>query len=133
MLAHDRERPPFVTRPSDAVLGLALAAALLAPACAIADPGAEPAPLAPSVATCSAARAESAADDGADERPGAPSVALSADTLAAWREHVLPGPAELTWAELPWLPSFREGVAAAGGQARPLLLWVMNGHPLGCT
>ena len=52
---------------------------------------------------------------------------------AAWRAHLLPTDDELAWAALPWLPAFGEGLAAAERAGRPLLLWAMNGHPLGCT
>jgi hypothetical protein len=34
---------------------------------------------------------------------------------------------------VPWLASFAEGVRAADAARKPLLLWIMNGHPLGCT
>ena len=49
------------------------------------------------------------------------------------REQVLPTQSELAWRQIPWLPSFHEGVAEAQVQGKPVLLWVMNGHPLGCT
>lgn len=59
--------------------------------------------------------------------------ALDATSAAAWRAYVQPTPHELRWQQIPWLPSFADGLAAARDQDRPLLLWVMNGHPLGCT
>ncbi len=49
------------------------------------------------------------------------------------REQVLPTQSELAWTQIPWRPSFHEGVAEAQLQGKPVLLWVMNGHPLGCT
>ena len=51
----------------------------------------------------------------------------------AWVRYVLPRESELAWEEIPWLPSFAEGMRAAGERGAPLLLWLMNGHPLGCT
>lgn len=73
--------------------------------------------------------------DVAASRPAIP--ALQADltdaNFAAWREHIRPRPAELAWQSVPWLPTFEEGILAADARAKPLLLWVMNGHPLGCT
>ena len=57
----------------------------------------------------------------------------TAGTLAAWRDHILPTREELRWETLPWKQSFGEGLRAASEQAKPLLLYVMNGHPLGCT
>jgi hypothetical protein len=58
---------------------------------------------------------------------------LDSATLAAWAEHIAPTADELSWAAVDWLPTYAEGVAAAQAQRRPLLLWAMNGHPLGCT
>jgi hypothetical protein len=59
--------------------------------------------------------------------------ALDEASLPAWRDHILPAPDELAWASIPWLPSYREGLLAAQSQRKPLMLWMMNGHPLGCT
>jgi hypothetical protein len=53
--------------------------------------------------------------------------------LQAWSEHVLPTPAELRWESIPWLSSFSGGLFEAGERKKPLILWAMNGHPLGCT
>ncbi len=53
--------------------------------------------------------------------------------LAAWRQHLEPSGRELRWESVPWLPTFGEGLLQADREAKPLLLWVMNGHPLGCT
>ena len=65
---------------------------------------------------------------------GAPSsFSLTADNYASVREQVLPKQSELAWMQIPWRPSFHEGVAEARAQGKPVLLWVMNGHPLGCT
>ena len=59
--------------------------------------------------------------------------ALDLQSLERWREQILPQSSELAWAQIPWRPSFHEGLADARLQRRPLLLWTMNGHPLGCT
>lgn len=64
---------------------------------------------------------------------GAHAVRLDEGNFAAWRDHLAPQPSELAWESLPWLTSYADGVLAAQEQRRPLLLWVMNGHPLGCT
>ncbi len=58
---------------------------------------------------------------------------LTEQTFAAWRDHISPTAAELRWTQIPWLTTFRDGLAQADSQDKPLLLWVMNGHPLGCT
>jgi hypothetical protein len=49
------------------------------------------------------------------------------------RDQIVPTAAELKWRALPWRPTLREGVEAAHREEKPVLLYVMNGHPLGCT
>ena len=58
---------------------------------------------------------------------------LGRQELSYWRKQILPAESELAWMKIPWRPSFAEGIIEARAQGRPLLLWVMNGHPLGCT
>jgi len=59
--------------------------------------------------------------------------ALSIDDLGRWREFVLPDATERAFEDLGWIPSFAAGLVAAERAGRPLFLWAMNGHPLGCT
>ena len=58
---------------------------------------------------------------------------LSVADVPRWRDHVRPSTDELAFEEIDWLPSLAEGLVRANAEARPLLLWAMNGHPLGCT
>ncbi len=58
---------------------------------------------------------------------------LNQENLAEWRQHILPVESDLAWQQISWLTTFAEGIQAANEQDRPLLLWVMNGHPLACT
>ncbi len=58
---------------------------------------------------------------------------LRRSDLAEWRAHLLPGEVDTRFARIPWEPTFLDGVRRASEQERPLLLWLMNGHPLGCT
>ena len=53
--------------------------------------------------------------------------------VEAKRQEILPSPAERRWEEIEFLPSYAVGLKAAAEQQKPLMLWVMNGHPLGCT
>ncbi len=57
----------------------------------------------------------------------------SAASLDAWRDHIRPCEAERAWERIGWHASFADGLRAANTERRPLLLWMMNGHPLGCT
>lgn len=53
--------------------------------------------------------------------------------VEAKRQEILPSPAERRWEEIEFLPSYAGGLKTAAEQQKPLMLWVMNGHPLGCT
>jgi len=59
--------------------------------------------------------------------------ALRGRTLDEWRALIEPSAKELAYAEIPWRPSFWSAVKEAQTAERPILLWAMNGHPLGCT
>ena len=40
---------------------------------------------------------------------------------------------EETWRMIPWKTSLLEAQALAAKEKKPLFLWAMDGHPLGCT
>ncbi len=71
------------------------------------------------------------------ESPESPPVAadidLDEENYTRWRDHILPETSELAWEKIPWLTTFKDGIDAADRAGKPLLLWTMNGHPLGCT
>ena len=58
---------------------------------------------------------------------------LTSENWDVWKSYIQPLPSELTWTQIPWVTTFSEGINLARVQKKPLLLWVMNGHPLGCT
>jgi hypothetical protein len=37
------------------------------------------------------------------------------------------------WAAIPWLTSLWQARQRAAAEGKPILLWEMDGHPLGCT
>jgi hypothetical protein len=37
------------------------------------------------------------------------------------------------WAQIPWLTSLWDARKRAAAEGKPILLWEMDGHPLGCT
>lgn len=51
----------------------------------------------------------------------------------ALRDHVIPKPSELRWRTIPWRTTLTLGFRDAAAEEKPLLLWAMNGHPLGST
>jgi hypothetical protein len=63
----------------------------------------------------------------------APAPQTDALDLDALRALVLPDAAESTWESIPWRASLWEGRVAAAREGKPILLWEMDGNPLGCT
>ena len=58
---------------------------------------------------------------------------LDKASLEALVEQVVPGQDELAWRAIPWRATLRAGLQDATVEHKPVLLWAMNGHPLGCT
>ena len=46
---------------------------------------------------------------------------------------IKPDAGEEKWARIPWLTSLWQARRKAAEQGKPILLWEMDGHPLGCT
>jgi hypothetical protein len=46
---------------------------------------------------------------------------------------IKPSPNEEKWTAIPWLANLWEARQRAAAQGKPILLWEMDGHPLGCT
>lgn len=71
----------------------------------------------------------------------AASTAFSADTdapqlsaeHAKCRAQVLPNPSEKSYRNIPWRASVLHGVVDAQKHDKPIMIVLMNGHPLGCT
>ncbi len=91
-------------------LGLALLAAALFPSCKSVD-------------------SQRLGGDVLREGPGV----LSESNAPAWRAYILPDAADMAYASIPWHVTFADGLTAARAEGKPLLMWAMNGHPLGCT
>jgi hypothetical protein len=58
---------------------------------------------------------------------------LPTEQFARVQAAVKPCPGEDRWAEVPWLTNLWEARKQAAAQGKPILLWEMDGHPLGCT
>jgi hypothetical protein len=41
--------------------------------------------------------------------------------------------ADAPWRTIPWRVSLLEARAEAARQKKPIFIWAMDGHPLGCT
>jgi DnaJ-domain-containing protein 1 len=48
-------------------------------------------------------------------------------------QSVLPTAEEERWQQIPWRTNLMRARAEAQQSGKPLFLWIMNGHPLGCT
>ncbi len=55
------------------------------------------------------------------------------EDLAALRDRIVPSAEESVWRSIPWRTNLQDGIADAHASVRPILLWLMNGHPMGCT
>lgn len=59
--------------------------------------------------------------------------AISPDQFSKLHALITPGKGEDQWAQIPWRTSLWEARKEAAAKGKPLLLWEMDGHPLGCT
>ena len=46
---------------------------------------------------------------------------------------IKPDAGEDQWAKIPWVTDLWQARQIAARQGKPILLWEMDGHPLGCT
>lgn len=58
---------------------------------------------------------------------------LDDDNFAAWTRHLQTSKEENRWQTVGWRPTLAAAVSEAARADKPVLLWTMNGHPLGCT
>ena len=58
---------------------------------------------------------------------------ITAESYAALCSLVQPAASEQQWREIPWGTSLWEARERAAREGKPILLWEMDGHPLGCT
>jgi hypothetical protein len=58
---------------------------------------------------------------------------VPADRVTALRDLIKPGAKEDRWATIAWRTSLWEARREAAKAGKPILLWEMDGHPLGCT
>jgi len=58
---------------------------------------------------------------------------LTDKTYQKWRDFIVPTEQDLAWTRIPWRTSFQQGLIESIEKQKPMLLWAMNGHPLGCT
>ena len=62
-----------------------------------------------------------------------PVTSISPGQFKEVRALIKPGKDEDKWASIPWQPNLWEARKLAAEKGKPLLLWEMDGNPLGCT
>lgn len=85
--------------------------------------------------TAAAGSLAAAQDKGDGARPAPLDAAGRIDPakFREWRDLISPAPAETQWRSVPWLVSLWEARRKAAEEGKPILLWEMDGNPLGCT
>jgi hypothetical protein len=58
---------------------------------------------------------------------------ISREQLASLHALIKPKEREEIWTSIPWHTSLWEARERAAAEGKPILLWEMDGHPLGCT
>ena len=58
---------------------------------------------------------------------------ISLDQFAKLHALIKPKPSESKGEQIPWMVSLWEARQQAAEEVKPILLWEMDGHPLGCT
>ena len=61
------------------------------------------------------------------------SFSLTSERFARLHSMIKPTTGEEKWAQIPWLTSLWQARWRAAAEGKPILLWEMDGHPLGCT
>ena len=66
--------------------------------------------------------------------PTAPAAEpIRPDQFAKFQVLIQPDRGEDAWAKVPWMTDLWQARQAAARSGKPILLWEMDGHPLGCT
>jgi hypothetical protein len=60
-------------------------------------------------------------------------LAVSPRNYDGIRRAILPTEAESAWLAIPWRTDLWQARREAAVAGKPILLWEMDGHPLGCT
>lgn len=64
---------------------------------------------------------------------GAPAFAAPAQKTADIIAVIAPAKDEQAWLQIPWETDLAAARRKAVAQNKPIFLWEMDGHPLGCT
>jgi hypothetical protein len=70
---------------------------------------------------------------GGPEKKGPKTVNLADASYTKLRDQVRPNAAELAWQKIAWRSSVWDGIVEGQTSDKPILIWMLNGHPLACT
>jgi hypothetical protein len=66
-------------------------------------------------------------------RAAEPARPLTSEQFSTLHALIKPAKDEDKWSQIPWQVNLWEARKEAAAQGKPILLWEMDGHPLGCT
>jgi hypothetical protein len=58
---------------------------------------------------------------------------IKPESLSKLQAVIKPGKGEDVWTSIPWMTDLWQARKLAAEKGKPILLWEMDGHPLGCT
>ena len=58
---------------------------------------------------------------------------VTPERFKALHSLIKPAAAEEKWAQIPWMSGLWDARQKAAAEGKPILLWEMDGHPLGCV
>ena len=67
------------------------------------------------------------------ERSARAAKPIPADQFRTLHALIKPHADEEKWTKIPWLTSLWEARQRAAAEGKPIVLWEMDGHPLGCV
>jgi hypothetical protein len=62
-----------------------------------------------------------------------PMLPTDPEAFERFHQAIQPRPEEVRWRQIPWETDLWEARRRAREAGKPILLWAMNGHPLGCV
>ncbi|MFO0935003.1 MAG: hypothetical protein U0798_00625 [Gemmataceae bacterium] len=68
----------------------------------------------------------------AQSRSNPVAAPVDESTLSKWLTEIRPQPGEDDYDTIPWQISLWDARVLAAREGKPILLWEMDGHPLGC-
>jgi hypothetical protein len=65
--------------------------------------------------------------------PGSVTASIPPDQFRALHAKMAPRGEGERWATIPWQTDLHAAREKSAREGKPILMWIMDGHPLGCT